>query len=155
MTNERDGIAAQSLSVSSLGREALPKGLHDVRIARRRRSPIVAVLLLIVAALILTAGFEFLVGISLTFIVVQTIIAVNFQFLSPRRTSTAASKSHEPFQFRLVEVAILSGVFAVAGIANLMGVLGAGSLAGGLALGAAAAGAANVVATVRYSATAL
>jgi hypothetical protein len=100
----------------------------------------------------LTRGLDFLTGISIIFIAVQAVIAINFHLLAPRSASGRATRSNEPFRFRTVEETIISATFALAGVASLIGVLHTGKLAGWLAVGAAAVGAANIVATRRTAA---
>ena len=100
-------------------------------------------------SLALTRGLNFLTGISIIFIAVQAVTAINFHLLAPRSASERTIKSNEPFWFRTVGETIASAAFALAGVASLTGVLNAGNLAGWLAVGAAAAGAANIVATRR------
>lgn len=114
-----------------------------------------AVFLLIVAGLLsftFTRGLDFLASISIIFIGVQAVRAINFHLLAPRSEPGSAVKSNEPFRFRAAEEMIISGALALAGIASLAGMLNAGNLAGGLALCAATVGALNVVATRRCGA---
>lgn len=120
-----------------------------------RRQPAVAVLLLVavgVLSLASTRGLNFLSTISIIFIGVQAVTAINFHLLASKSPSGSTVKSNEPFRFRTPEETVISVAFALAGIATLTGVLHADKLAGWLALGAAAAGAANIVATRRSAA---
>jgi hypothetical protein len=119
---------------------------------RLRRQPYLPALLVVLAILLLFAfsrGLGFLAGISVSFIAVQAVIAINFHLLEARSTPGPAIKSHEPFRFRIAEEAIISTVFGMAGLASLTGLLHAGKLAGWLALAAACAGLANILATRR------
>lgn len=121
----------------------------------RRRHPAIAVFLLIAVGLLslaLTRGLNFLTSISIIFIGVQAVIAINFHLLASNSISGSAVKSNEPFRFRAFEETIISAAFALAGIATLTGILHAGSLAGWLAMGAATMSAANVIATRRATA---
>lgn len=91
-------------------------------------------------------------SISIIFIGVQIVTAINFHLLASSSDSGKGVKSNEPFRFRAAEEMIISGALALAGIASLTGVLNAGNFAGWLALCAAAAGAFNVVVTGRCGA---
>lgn len=137
------------------GRAIRPAQLPVITNALRNRQPAVAAVLLLavgIPLLAVTWGFEFISGISIIYLGVQAVRAINFHLLAPRATWGPGIKSHEPFRFRTVEEAITSAVFALVGIATLTGVLHAGNHAGWLAVGAAVAGAANIVATRRSTA---
>lgn len=118
------------------------------------RRPGVPVFLLVAAgffSLALGRGLGFLVSLSIIFIAVQVILAINFHLLAPRFGSVRGIKSHDPFRFRIPEELIFSGLLAMAGIASLAGLLDESGPAGWCALVAAAIGVMNVVATQRYS----
>jgi len=88
-------------------------------------------------------------GVSIVFIGVETLIAINLHLLAPRSTSGRSGKPIAAFRLRSDEETIISIAFALAGIASLTGVLHGGRLAGWLAIGAAAVGATNIVVTRR------
>jgi hypothetical protein len=139
-----------SARVQPVSHVARPENAETVSFRPRR--PAVPLFLMVAVgflSLALSQGLGFLTSIAAIFMAVQVIVAINFHLLSPRFGPVEGIKSHEPFRFRIVEEAVLSGGFAVAGIASLAGVLHEGSLAGWLALGAAAVGALNVIATHR------
>lgn len=120
-----------------------------VNVLRDRRSAVAVFILVAVGPVTFafTRGLDFLTGGALIFIAVQAVAAINFHLFAPRSTEGGAIKSNEPFRFRAVEVAVISAVFGLAGVASLTGILAAGNLAGWLALCAGIAGGANVVAT--------
>jgi hypothetical protein len=112
-----------------------------------RQPAVTAFLLLAVAILlfVLTLEFNFLGSVSVIYIGVQAVYAINFHLLAPRFAFGPGIKSHEPFQFRIVQEATISAAFALAGVLSFSGVLQVGKFVGWLAIGAACAGAANVV----------
>lgn len=120
----------------------------------RPRRPGVPVFLMVAVgflSLALGRGLGFLVSLSIIFIAVQVILAINFHLLAPRFGSVRGIKTHDPFRFRIPEELTFSGLLAVAGIASLAGLLDEGGPAGWLAIVAAAIGVMNVLATRRYS----
>lgn len=118
--------------------------------ALRDRHSAVVMFLLVVAGPVsfaFTRGLDFLTGISIIFIAVQIVTAINFYLFAPKSTRGRTTRPNEPFRFRAIEVTIISAVFGLAGVASLTGVLATGDLAGWLALCAGTAGGANVIAS--------
>ncbi len=149
-----EGGGQSDTAIEYRGVDVVPSPPGDRRVlsAHRRRKPAVPIPLLIatgVASSAVSHGFDFLISMSIIFIAVQAVIAINFHLLSSSLASEPRIKSHDPFRFRAIEEAILSCTFAVAGVASLTGLLPAGNLAGWLAMGAAAVGVANLIATRR------
>lgn len=116
---------------------------------RHRQSVVASVLLLAVVLLlfVLTWGLEFLASLSIIYMGMQAVNAINFHLLAPKSAFESGIKSHEPFHFRSIQATIISAAFGLAGLASLTGVLHADSVSGWLAIGAASAGAANVIVT--------
>jgi hypothetical protein len=160
MATERKRIVASTAdpyhSQKDPRRESAQTSPHTITNALGPRQPVVAVVLLAAVGILsfaVTRGVDFLTGISIIAIGVQAVIAINFHLLAPRSVSEPEIKSNEPFRFRIVEEAIISAVFALAGIGSLTGILHASKLTGWLAMIAAAAGIANIVAIRRSTIT--
>lgn len=118
---------------------------------RRRAVTWLLVVAVVLLSLALIQWLGFLVGVSVVFIGVETLIAINLHLLAPRSMSRRSGKPIAAFRLRTDEEANFSIAIALAGIASLTGVLHGGRLAGWLAVGAAAVGAANIVVTRRIT----
>lgn len=137
------------------GKVIAPKADRSRRLAAgmtlvSNRQPAVAAFLLLAVGILLfalTLGFSFLASVSLIYIGVQAVYAINFHLLAPRSAFRLGIKSHEPFRYRIVQESIISAGLVLAGILSVAGVLQVGNFAGWLAIGAASAGAANVAIT--------
>jgi hypothetical protein len=135
-------VGTGSKQSGDIERSARPLGIAG---ARRRGQQAVSLFSVFVVLLFLTKGIDALTGVSLVFIVLQAIIAIDFHVIAPRLAVRHQGKSHGFLQIRIVEEAIISAVFAVVGVAILSGVIHVGDIAGFLAMGAGAFGAVNVI----------
>lgn len=150
-----ESVSSPRLADTARGKVIAPGASQSLRLgavrnAVSRRQPAVAAFLLLAVVILLFAftwGLDFLAAVSVIYIGVQAVNAINLHLLTPRSAFGPGIKSHEPFRFRTGQETVISAAFALAGVASLTGVLHAGELAGWLAIGAASAGVANVVAT--------